>query len=1107
MVNNKHGSYAKSFLDNLLVAKNGSTPNPQSFSSNSTSATANTAASSAATSLGTAPLLTAAFKPHKPSSLSSSASASASEDGAAERATSGYDAYLPSTLFSHPDYDQEEQDNLNLNQVDDDDASSIAASPPLSSSFKAQQLSLQALSHHRSFSTSSSRRTSTSNPTPDYTTDILATLNDQHFDEEERIDKVRATLANALYAIEGLPSPSARIDNLVLDLMHRHREDVQPTGAHFSSNPTQSPLRRPARIPSFSTSRPWTPSRPSFSPASSSFATPTESSAVSAAFANSQRPTSPHLGSSALSSLTSATTPAWPSPIATRAASPRPHPGVIGSGSPRASPRPWNRTLSNLSTTSLASTNGAAAGTLSPMSSLPPGVFGNPASRPASPSPFSSPKLNIAATEFKPRTGPSTSSTTTISTTTTTAAAAVVAAAAAAAAQLTPTRPALHLVRRPSSNASSTNLALANKSHAGAGDDDDDEFSPFGTVKPAQQPLSYAGFTLYDPDAGWTSAQTAAGAQNAYQSSWPSVDMGQSRDPSDPSASATEPTAPLTPFDMLYSILVTGTKAGSSEWSPEQVDEALVMHNYDVEKTLNAIWENDGKPLGDGTRSLLSGAGPSANRFSARPSASNSPRMAPAQLPATAGVKAGVNVMSREALGLGGARGQRPALSRSGSSQISQRYEAAPGAAGGAANRVCRYYLAGECRRSDCRFSHDLDSRAVCRYWLKGHCAHNPCNFLHDYDALNQLAAGIVSGLNVNDASASTAEPSDTWPAHAASAGNGAKEDFPELGGSSKDGSSKSSYAATLGGGAAAAADASRNRWASTVQRKAPTDAVIRAHSDSQGVISIHSKAGPMRSQPGATGSAEGKQVGKAAAATSRTSARIPLRPSALLPTLLTGSSAASTYQTHRADVLSLAEQRNKLLARASEAYRKGDVASASKFSKEASSLNHRYEDESRTAAHAIVKDRLVELRARLNDPFASGSNAAAQSTEAGTRNLRGKVVGNGLGLCLGAVRRGALQGNSANLSVDERTECLLDLHGLHAKEAVELTEKFLLGLEAEAIQGLAYLAIGKGKHSSKETDRRRVAVEGFVKQFLSSYSYPFAESEGLLVVDHLSHL
>ncbi|GAC94796.1 hypothetical protein PHSY_002369 [Pseudozyma hubeiensis SY62] len=1085
-------SYARSFLESLLVPKNGASTNaPQSFSSNSTTATANTnastssASSSVATSIGAAPLLTAAFKPHKPSSLSSSASASASEDGAADRDTSAYDAYLPSTLLSQSD---DVDHRFASNDVEDDDASSLATSPPLSSSFKAQQLSLQALSHHRTFSSSSSRRTSTSAPVPDHTSDILVILNDVHLDEEERIDKVRATLANALYAIEGVPAPSARIDSLVLDLMHRHREDVQPTGIQFLSNPTQSPVRRPASIRSFSSSRPWTPSRPSFSPASSFAATPTDTTPP--AFA--QRPTSPHVGSSALASLTAATSPVWSSANTNTAASPRPHPGVIGSGSPRASPKPWNRTLSNLSTTSLVSSNGGAAqGVASPAASLPPGVIGSTASRPASPSPFGSPKLNIAATEFKPRTASSSS-------------------AAAVPPAFTLTRSAPHLVRRPSSNASSSNLALANKSHAGAGDDDDDEFSPFGTIKPSQQqPLSFAGFTSYDSDAGWTSAPSF-GAPDGYASAWNDPAPNSNVDPSQLDPLGAEPTAPLTPFDMLYSILVTGTKAGSSEWSPEQVDEALVMHNYDVEKTLNAIWENDGKPLGDGTRSLLSG-GTSASGMLAGVATASSPRIVPAQLPATAGVKAGVNVMSREALGLGAARGQRPGLSRSGSSQLTPRFEAAtsnPSGSGGA-NRVCRYFMAGECRRSDCRFSHDLDNRAVCRYWLKGHCAHNPCNFLHDYDALNQLAAGIVSGLTVNDGSMQQ-QPASTADAAGAGgvarASNGTRDDFPQLGGSAKDAPSKTSYAATLGSGA----DPSRNRWASTVQKRAPTDAATKAQSDTQGVISIHSKAAPIRSQPGAN-ALENKSSSKGAAAGPRTSARLPLRPSALLPTLLTGSSAAETYQTHRGDALSLAEQRNKLLARASEAFRKGDVASAKKFSKEASSLNHQYEDESRTAAHAIVKERMRELRSRLNDPSTSGSSASSQSNEAGARNLRGKVVGNGLGLCLGVVRPGALQGSqassiTASLSADERTECLLDLHGLHAKEAVELTEEFLLGLEAEGVQGLAYLAIGKAKHSSKETDKRRVKLGGFVKQFLSSYAYPFAESDGVLVVDHLSH-
>ncbi|KAF6766963.1 protein of unknown function DUF1771 [Kalmanozyma brasiliensis GHG001] len=1082
MSNRYNGSsYAKSFLDSLFIAKNGTTNHLQSSSSNSTSNTAQastpSASASIATSLGTAPLLTAAFKPHKPSSLSSSASASASEDGAVERDASGYDAYLPSALLAQV---EDEDDLVNDNRGDEDDASSVATSPPLSSSFKAQQLSLQALAHHRTFSSSSSRRTSTSAPSQDFTAEILATLNDQHLDEEERIDKVRATLANALYAIEGVPSPSARIDNLVLDLMHRHREDVLPSGMQFSSNPAQSPVRRPASIRSFSTSRPWTPTRPSFSPASSFAATSAEG--TPSAFTGSQRPTSPHLGSSALSALTSTTSPVWSSASVNNAASPRPHPGVIGSGSPRASPKPWNRTLSNLSTASLASNNGAASSSASPMSSLPPGVAANASSRPASPSPFGSPKLNFAATEFKPRTTSTASS------------------AAPAAASLTPTRQAPHLVRRASSNASSSNLALANKSHAGAGDDDDDEFSPFGSAKPAQQqPLSFAGFTAYDPDAGWTSAQSFGGS-DPHQNSWPRPQANAGFESFDGDVLGAEPTAPLTPFDMLYSILVTGTKAGSSEWSPEQVDEALVMHNYDVEKTLNAIWENDGKPLGDGTKSLLSGES-SASRMLPGLSSTDSPRVAPAPLPATAGVKAGVNVMSREALGLAASRGQRPSLSRSGSSQLAPRYEAAgAGAPSQGANRVCRYYMAGECRRSDCRFSHDLDNRAVCRYWLKGHCAHNPCNFLHDYDALNQLATGIVSGLQVSDGSAQTpqAPASETMDTRGATR---AKDEFPELGSTS---GSKSSYAATLGSGP----DASRNRWASTVQKRAATDAASRAQNDTQGVISIHSRAAPIRSQPG---QAESKLAGRGAVTSPRASARLPLRPSALLPTLLTGSSAAETYQTHRGDALTLAEQRNKLLARASEAYRKGDVASAKKFSKEASSLNHQYEDESRTAAHGIIKERMRELRSRINDPGASGSTASSQSNEAGSRGMRGKLVGNGLGICLGVVRPGALQGSqassaTANLSVDERTECLLDLHGLHAKEAVEMTEQFLLGLEAEGIQGLAYLAIGKAKHSSKETDKRRVKVGGFIKQFLSSYSYPFAESDGVLVVDHLTH-
>lgn len=74
-----------------------------------------------------------------------------------------------------------------------------------------------------------------------------------------------------------------------------------------------------------------------------------------------------------------------------------------------------------------------------------------------------------------------------------------------------------------------------------------------------------------------------------------------------------------------------------------------------------------------------------------------------------------------------------------------------------------------------------------------------------------------------------------------------------------------------------------------------------------------------------------------------------------------------------------------------------------------------------------------------------------------------------------------------------------------HAAEAQEVAEAFLLGLESEQVQGLAYLAVGVGKHSAPgqpNAGRLNTAV----KQFLTAWAYPHAEVEGVLVVDPLVH-
>ena len=60
---------------------------------------------------------------------------------------------------------------------------------------------------------------------------------------------------------------------------------------------------------------------------------------------------------------------------------------------------------------------------------------------------------------------------------------------------------------------------------------------------------------------------------------------------------------------------------------------------------------------------------------------------------------------------------------------------------------VCRYWLAsGHCARADCRFAHETQNH-VCKYWLQGNCiAGNSCLFSHDPTAMMQQLALASSG-------------------------------------------------------------------------------------------------------------------------------------------------------------------------------------------------------------------------------------------------------------------------------------------------------------------------------------------------------------------------
>ncbi|KOS13780.1 hypothetical protein Malapachy_1954 [Malassezia pachydermatis] len=312
--------------------------------------------------------------------------------------------------------------------------------------------------------------------------------------------------------------------------------------------------------------------------------------------------------------------------------------------------------------------------------------------------------------------------------------------------------------------------------------------------------------------------------------------------------------------------------------------------------------------------------------------------------------------------------------------------------------RVCRFFLAGECRRSDCRFSHDLN-RAFCRFWMRGQCLNDPCQFLHDYDALSTLAQNPEIApkevLSVPEAPPSPPPlPRPTW-------------------------------------------DASQTRWAAAAKAglQATPPPVFRPSSTSSKTTM------PARS------------------------ARIPLRPPTLLPTLVTGSALAVDMAKVRAS-----------LPKTQDAWAATQALLL--------------------ARHAPLRDRV--LVGAGGDAGGWGGSAQA-SQEAGARGMRGRWIGQGLGVCLGVARPANV---GASLSLDERVEAVLDLHGLTAKEACEASEQWLLALEAEKFRGLAYLCVGAGKHSARSQGK----LAGQVRAFLEHWGYPFADYDGVIACDPCTH-
>lgn len=300
----------------------------------------------------------------------------------------------------------------------------------------------------------------------------------------------------------------------------------------------------------------------------------------------------------------------------------------------------------------------------------------------------------------------------------------------------------------------------------------------------------------------------------------------------------------------------------------------------------------------------------------------------------------------------------------------------------------------------------------MCRFWLRGTCAkQDQCEFLHHLpkDVDVTTVTNALSRTNLHHNAGNSTGTSSPPP-----------DEFPALG---FDGS-------VLGRNKRAHGnwqhDPGRTRFAAAVKRPVATPA-----SPDRTMVA---RREPLSS----ANSADNLQL-RTTIVAPKPSPRIKLRPPALLPTLATGESVNSLYMSYRSRALQLGAARNACLSRAADAWRRGDGAAAKRFSREGHDLNAKMSNEMTEAA-----GRLVRERAKLTEQAVKNRDLN-WSDDLGDRSARGRPCGGGLGICLGIASKDI--GGESRLSSEERTEAMLDLHGLHANEATEVLEEFMLAV------------------------------------------------------------
>ena len=236
--------------------------------------------------------------------------------------------------------------------------------------------------------------------------------------------------------------------------------------------------------------------------------------------------------------------------------------------------------------------------------------------------------------------------------------------------------------------------------------------------------------------------------------------------------------------------------------------------------------------------------------------------------------------------------------------------------------------------------------------------------------------------------------------------------------------------------------DAGHGRFAAAVKKSGPAGHTVHS---SESLSTSASK------DPGSLAPRNGSELTTSTAVVApRPSTRIKLRPPTLMPNISTGEAVKSLYAAYRTRAQQLGASRNESLARAAAAMKKGDGAAAKRFTREGHDLNAKMSAELVQAAGRLVRERAKHVEQTLKNSVWSDDSTDRPFAP-------GKICGAGFGVCLGVAAQ-AMAGQAAvegkKLTPDERTEVLIDLHGLQVAEATEVVEEFLLAV-SDGLVGL----------------------------------------------------